>query len=240
MAQDSLLESYWFDLLKEDPIDQVDHSNLRLDISSTAKNIWQDNKSLSIAQYPLSLMRSHGRELELQVVESSTSLGETRLVFSELGVHLLSFSIESGEYPGEKELRRRTVCANWTDLGRLTQIDFIQLLEAELTARPLMPLGTQFQLAVWRLLRGLPRGAVCHYGDLATRLGSKRYARAVGQAVAKNPIALFIPCHRVLATDNKIGSFRWNSWRKASLLKAEQPLVFSVRNTAQKSIAVNG
>lgn len=240
MAQDSLLESYWFDLLKADPIDPVDHTDLRLNISSTANNLWQDNKSLSIAECPLSLIRSRGRELELKVVKSSTSLGETRLVFSKLGVHLLSFAIESYEYPGEKELRERAACANWTDLGRLTQGDFMQLLEAELKARPLMPLGTRFQLAVWRLLLTLPRGAICHYGDIATGLGSKRYARAVGQAVGKNPIALFIPCHRVLATDNKIGNFRWDSWRKASLLQAEQPLVLSVSDVEQESITVNG
>lgn len=228
MAQESLLDSYWFDLLKADPMDQVDDPDLRLDISSTPKNIWSNSKSLSIAEYPLSLMRSFGRGLELQVVETSTSLGETRLVFSKLGVHLLSFSIESHYYPGEKELRERTACAQWTDLGRLTQIDFIQLLETELKAHPLMPWGTPFQLAVWRLLAALPRGTVCHYVDLATAYGSKRYARAVGQAVGKNPIALFIPCHRVLAKDNKIGNFRWNPWRKASLLKAERPLAFAV------------
>jgi len=81
--------------------------------------------------------------------------------------------------------------------------------------------GTDFQQRVWRLLLTSHAGQFWSYGDIASRIGSPRAARAVGQALAANPIALLIPCHRVLPSGGGLGSYRWGAYRKEGLLAAE-------------------
>jgi O-6-methylguanine DNA methyltransferase len=71
----------------------------------------------------------------------------------------------------------------------------------------LAPVGTDFQLRVWRALRDIPFGAVRNYGDVARAIGQPKATRAVGQANGRNPLPIVIPCHRVLASDGTIGGF---------------------------------
>ena len=91
---------------------------------------------------------------------------------------------------------------------------------------PLAPSGTPFRLAVWELLREIPWGAVVSYGDLAGRLagrtGRVSSARAVGGAVARNPISLIIPCHRVVGADGSLTGYAGGLSRKRSLLELER------------------
>ena len=81
-----------------------------------------------------------------------------------------------------------------------------------------------FQRRVYDLLRTIPSGATLSYGELATRLGAPGSARAVGQALGKNPFAIVVPCHRVLAAGGKIGGFSANGGAdtKARMLRIEQ------------------
>jgi AraC family transcriptional regulator of adaptative response/methylated-DNA-[protein]-cysteine methyltransferase len=81
--------------------------------------------------------------------------------------------------------------------------------------------GTPFQREVWAALRRIPRGATCSYGALAARLGRPGAARAVGQALARNPLAVLVPCHRVLPAGGGPGAYRWGSARKSALLDWE-------------------
>ncbi len=71
----------------------------------------------------------------------------------------------------------------------------------------LAPIGTDFQLRVWRALCEIPYGAVRNYGDLARAIGQPKASRAVGQANGRNPLPIVIPCHRVIAGDGTIGGF---------------------------------
>jgi AraC family transcriptional regulator of adaptative response/methylated-DNA-[protein]-cysteine methyltransferase len=86
---------------------------------------------------------------------------------------------------------------------------------------PLDPGGTEFQREVWTALRRIPRGATRSYGELAAELGRPGAARAVGQAVARNPLAVLVPCHRVLPATGGPGGYRWGSQRKSALLAWE-------------------
>lgn len=86
----------------------------------------------------------------------------------------------------------------------------------------LQPKGTDFQLRVWRELFQVPWGARCSYRDLAAKVGKPQAAQAIGQAVGRNPISLFIPCHRVIRSDRTLGGYRWGSLLKTALLKAEK------------------
>lgn len=89
---------------------------------------------------------------------------------------------------------------------------------------PLDVRGTAFQQRVWRALRAIPAGTTLSYGELARRVGMPRGARAVGRAVASNPVALAIPCHRVIGGDGGLGGYRWGVARKRRLLAHEQAL----------------
>ncbi|HEY7724060.1 MAG TPA: methylated-DNA--[protein]-cysteine S-methyltransferase, partial [Anaeromyxobacteraceae bacterium] len=81
--------------------------------------------------------------------------------------------------------------------------------------------GTPFQLRVWRTLRAIPPGSTLGYGELASRIGRPGAARAVGAANGANPIALFVPCHRVLAADGTPWGYGGGLARKRWLLTHE-------------------
>ncbi len=90
---------------------------------------------------------------------------------------------------------------------------------------PLLPVDIRtsvFQAKVFALLRNIPTGKTCHYSDLAARLGNPKGARAVARAVASNPVALAIPCHRVIPKNEKGGGYRWGIERKKCLLSFEK------------------
>ncbi len=81
--------------------------------------------------------------------------------------------------------------------------------------------GSVFQQRVWSLLRTLPAGTTSTYGELAQKLGDTSCARAVGAANAANPIALIIPCHRVIGKNGSLKNFAWGIERKQWLLHHE-------------------
>lgn len=81
--------------------------------------------------------------------------------------------------------------------------------------------GTPFQRRVWQALRGIPSGSTTSYARLAASLGSPQSARAVAQACGANPLAVAIPCHRVLRSDGTLSGYRWGVQRKRALLRSE-------------------
>ena len=84
------------------------------------------------------------------------------------------------------------------------------------------PRGTLFQQRVWQALLTIPYGKTVSYGELA-RMISCKSAQAVGQAVGANPIALLIPCHRVIAANGQLGGYAYGQKIKKRLLHIEQP-----------------
>ena len=83
------------------------------------------------------------------------------------------------------------------------------------------PQGTAFQQQVWAALRLIPVGQTVTYQQLAERIGAPRAVRAVAGACAANPIAVLIPCHRVLRSDGGLSGYRWGVERKRALLTRE-------------------
>lgn len=81
--------------------------------------------------------------------------------------------------------------------------------------------GSAFRQQVWAALRKIPPGQVVSYGELASRLGKPKAAREVGGANAANPIAIIVPCHRVVAWDGNLRGFAWGLERKRWLLAHE-------------------
>ncbi|MBI5772293.1 MAG: methylated-DNA--[protein]-cysteine S-methyltransferase [Verrucomicrobia bacterium] len=84
--------------------------------------------------------------------------------------------------------------------------------------------GTEFQRAVWDVLRGIAPGRTLTYGEVAAKIRRPRAVRAVGGACGANPVAVIVPCHRVLAANRKIGGFSGGLEWKRKLLEIEGAL----------------
>lgn len=81
--------------------------------------------------------------------------------------------------------------------------------------------ASDFERRVWGALMQIPRGSVVSYGDIARAIGRPQATRAVGRAVGANPLAVLIPCHRVVHADGSLGGYRWGVSRKRQLLESE-------------------
>ena len=77
--------------------------------------------------------------------------------------------------------------------------------------------GTNFQINVWKALLQIPPAAVVSYSQVANAIGRPRSARAVELAVGANPVALLMPCHRVIQQSGRLGGYRWGETRKQAL-----------------------
>lgn len=150
---------------------------------------------------------------------ADTDLGPLTLAATSRGLCGASFL-------GLDELRDRWPRAQFVSDPRALEPQ-VKALEARLRGEQLdAPLslvlaGTDLQVAVWRALLEVPEGAVTTYGALAKQVGRPRAVRAVASAVASNPIAWLIPCHRVVRATGVLGEYRWGQARKAMLLARE-------------------
>lgn len=86
---------------------------------------------------------------------------------------------------------------------------------------PLRPEGSAFQQKVWKALLEIPKGKVATYQQIALQVGGKNYARAVGMACNKNPLPIFIPCHRVVGTKGSLTGYAGGIPLKEKLLQLE-------------------
>ncbi len=89
----------------------------------------------------------------------------------------------------------------------------------------LQPQGTEFEQQVWNQLLEIPQGSTTSYGKIAKKLGDEKASQAVGKANGKNPIAIVIPCHRVIGADDKLTGYAGGLERKEWLLKHEGSLL---------------
>ena len=86
----------------------------------------------------------------------------------------------------------------------------------------LQPAGTEFQKSVWRQLEEIPYGKTTSYGKIADVIGKPNASRAVGSANGKNPIAVIVPCHRVIGSDGSLTGYGGGLWRKRWLIGFER------------------
>ena len=89
---------------------------------------------------------------------------------------------------------------------------------------PLSPEGTEFERRVWQALRAIPYGETRTYGQLAASIGKPSASRAVGRANSRNPLSIFIPCHRVIGAGGKLVGYAGGLDLKTRLLKLEGAL----------------
>ncbi len=165
-----------------------------------------------------------GHGVTIRVATARCSLGWLLVAATDAGVCALAL----GERPRTllADLERRFPRAQLRRGGRAfrgTVQAAVRLIEnpASGVELPLDLRGSAFQLRVWQALRAVPAGQTVSYGELARRLGLHGSARAVGRAVATNPIAVAVPCHRVIRSDGALSGYRWGVDRKRTLLVRE-------------------
>ena len=153
---------------------------------------------------------------------SDSSLGSVLVASSEKGVCAVLLGASSATLKQDLQKRFPDAQLQSTAVTGLHKkvIAFVDTPSGSFDV-PLDVQGTDFQRKVWRALREIPAGATASYLDIANRIGSPKSVRAVAQACAANPIAIAIPCHRVVRTDGGLSGYRWGIERKRALLARE-------------------
>jgi AraC family transcriptional regulator of adaptative response/methylated-DNA-[protein]-cysteine methyltransferase len=171
-----------------------------------------------------STYRSKGAGLTVHYGCAPTALGYVLIAATDKGICRIAFGDDAGALVAE--LRDMLANAALTE-DRARVAPFIAQIEAYLDGSretfelPLDVAATAFRQRVWDALRRIPYGETRTYTDIAESLGEPRAVRAVASACASNPVALAIPCHRVIQKGGALAGYRWGLERKAALLEAE-------------------
>jgi AraC family transcriptional regulator of adaptative response/methylated-DNA-[protein]-cysteine methyltransferase len=171
-----------------------------------------------------SAFRAGGVDTEIRFAVGQCSLGAVLVASTDKGICAISL----GDDPDHllRELQDRFPAANLigadADYERVVA-RVIGMIEApgQHTALPLDVRGTVFQQQVWQALQEIPAGKTASYAQIAERIGAPGAVRAVAQACGANPIAVAIPCHRVVRQDGALSGYRWGVERKRTLLQRE-------------------
>lgn len=180
---------------------------------------WRRLQGMTPASY-----RAGGAGTEIRFAVGESSLGSILVAASDTGVCAILLGDDPDALVQELHSRfpRADLLGGDPVFERLvaTVVGFVEEpgLGLEL---PLDLRGTAFQQRVWHALRAIPSGTTVTYAEIARRLGAPGSARAVARACAANPLAVAIPCHRVVRTDGGLSGYRWGVERKRALLARE-------------------
>lgn len=151
-----------------------------------------------------------------------TPFGQCLLATTERGICALHFVQQGNRSEALEPLAGRWPHARFTEDRNQTQPLVDQLFASFSIDEPrpfhLLLKGTNFQMNVWQALLAIPPGALVSYQDVASRIGNPSGARAVGRAIAQNPIGYLIPCHRVINKTGQIHRYRWGAARKKAMV----------------------
>ena len=170
-----------------------------------------------------SAWRDGGRGETIRFVVADSPLGPLLVAATPKGICRLTFDED------ERALKRRFPNADIRpDDGTIAEwVDAALVAIERPAAAPELPIdvrGTAFQEAVWQELRRIPLGQTRSYADIAKAVGQPGAVRAVGTANGSNPVAVLVPCHRVIRSDGSLGGYAGGLDRKRKLLEAERAL----------------
>ncbi len=173
------------------------------------------------------VMRAGGAGLVIRYAIAPSPLGHMLVAASPTGICAISFGRDDAELLAD--LRQRFDQAQLVPAKGNTGwlADAVAFVASQTSEHPLaatFPLdvrATAFQQRVWKALQQIPRGETRSYSELARELGKPSAARAVAAACGANPVAIAVPCHRVVGQDGSLTGYRWGIERKRKLLAAE-------------------
>ena len=163
--------------------------------------------------------------MSIHYVIVDSALGRVLVAATDRGV--CAVAMGAGDQDLERALVREYPAASISQAGRpFTRWtrEIVSRLEGR-SPRIELPLdvrATAFQWQVWQALATIPRGETRTYGQIAAAIGRPRAVRAVARACATNPVAVAIPCHRVVAASGSLSGYRWGLARKKALLDGER------------------
>lgn len=169
-------------------------------------------------------LKRAGAGLTIQYGFQPSPFGECLIALTARGICHLSFVSPAGRRPALAELATEWPQAHLEDSPGTTTPIARRLFTRSDGGAPEINLhvrGTNFQIKVWEALLRIPPGSVVSYGDVAQHIRTPRAVRAVANAVAHNPVAWLIPCHRVIRKSGALGGYRWGETRKKTLLAWE-------------------
>jgi AraC family transcriptional regulator of adaptative response/methylated-DNA-[protein]-cysteine methyltransferase len=172
-----------------------------------------------------SIYRRKGAGLIVHYATAQTALGIVLVAATAKGICKIAFGDDPATLEADlaQELSQAKRIEDQERLAPfIAQIDAYLRGTREHFDLPLDIRATAFQQRVWDALRRIPYGQTRSYTDIAETLGSPRAVRAVANACASNPVALAIPCHRVVHKDGALAGYRWGTARKLALLSAEK------------------
>jgi len=166
--------------------------------------------------------KRRGAGLRIAYGITDSPFGDCLLAVTERGICHLGFIPGDGQADALEQLSAAWPGADFTEspgpIRTLAQRIFRVNMEKPHRPFNLHLKGTNFQVNVWKALLNIPEGRVACYQDIAAFIGRPAAVRAVAQAIAINPVAFLIPCHRVIAKTGKIHNYRWGAARKKALI----------------------
>jgi AraC family transcriptional regulator, regulatory protein of adaptative response / methylated-DNA-[protein]-cysteine methyltransferase len=165
-------------------------------------------------------IKSGGNGIRFYYGLHNSPFGECFVVITDHGIHQLEFINKSQLTVALSQLQQQWPNAEILENTPLSRKLIKQIFVPRKNPEPLKLWiqGSQFQFKVWEALLRIPSGSLCSYAAIASNIGQPLAARAVGSAIAKNPVAWLIPCHRVIQSMGTLGNYRWGEIRKQALV----------------------
>lgn len=216
-------EAHRLDRLKAGLRDGDDITGALYDAGYGSSSRLYERSNAELGMTPAAYQRG-GTAMQIHYTITNSPFGRLLVAATERGVCAVSLGDDDAAL--EAELRSEYPAAEITrDNARLNQ--WVAALIAHLSGEqprlslPLDIQATAFQRRVWQALQAIPYGSTQSYREVAEAIGAPTAARAVAQACATNPVALVIPCHRVVRAGGELGGYRWGVSRKQALLARE-------------------
>jgi AraC family transcriptional regulator of adaptative response/methylated-DNA-[protein]-cysteine methyltransferase len=167
-------------------------------------------------------VKNRGRGLTITYGFAPTFMGELMVAKTDKGICWLGFQVDESQSRSTQRMHEYWPDAMFVEGEVSAEINAIEKIwQGESKPLLLDIYGTNMQLQVWQALLKIPFGAVTDYKAIAHYIGKPKAARAVGNAVGKNPVSLLIPCHRVIQSTGIVNNYGWGSTRKKIILGLE-------------------
>ena len=167
--------------------------------------------------------RMKGEDITIRYGFHPSPFGECLVAVTDRGVTNLAFVGEGNRSSLVSDLKKQWPFADIVEdtVATRSSVRRIFDLSGPKTGINLFLKGTNFQVKVWKAILRIPRGSVTSYEDIAAIINRPKAIRAVASAVARNPVAFLIPCHRVIRKTGVIGDYHWGPARKKAILAWE-------------------
>jgi AraC family transcriptional regulator of adaptative response/methylated-DNA-[protein]-cysteine methyltransferase len=174
--------------------------------------------------------KNGGEQLHINYSFAESPFGTMLVASTAKGICYMAFADEDDNEAFEK-LKQHFPNATYHRLLDLTQQNALFIFNqdwSKLNEIKLHLKGTAFQIKVWETLLKIPMGGLSTYAGIAADINNAKASRAVGSAVADNPVAFLIPCHRVIKSTGETGQYHWGSQRKSAMIGWEASKAFAV------------